>query len=434
MPPNFTPVSSSETAWNSLRKKCISNHDKTWTKKTDLTRQEVLQLTKILVSEPYFQCEEGFFNQSKGTPMGGPLSRFFADLIIENKIEAKIQSNRAWKGHFNWVRLVDDTFFNWTGTIDDLHRFKDFLNSLYGPIKWTMEIEENNTFHIFDIQLHRIGDKIETSVYRKPSASDRYLHFTSAQALHERLAAIHTLTKRAHDYCSTKALLEAELSYIKSIFVDNGFPLEVIENVLNRKSQQWESESNVDILDENANDTPEVDYSKAYYAPYHPKAAKMFRTLKKKFNIDCVYKKTTTLGNYFFKRRPKQDIWDTTHVCYQVPCGECPMKYIGHTKRKLRTRVLKEHKRSCEGDLSNIQPNQTNDNGIPFHHATTGHSFKFEDTIILERERNKFKRMVLEGMHIYSNKDNVVNIKSGLTIDNCWSPFVKELGFPGKGQ
>ena len=44
------------------------NRDKTWTKK-DLTRQEVLQLAKILVSKPYFQCEEGVFNQSKGTPM-----------------------------------------------------------------------------------------------------------------------------------------------------------------------------------------------------------------------------------------------------------------------------------------------------------------------------------------------------------------------------
>ena len=75
-----------------------------------------------------------------------------------------------------------------------------------------MEIKEINIFHIFDILLHRVGDKIEASVYRKPSASDRYLHFSSAQALHERLAAIHTLTKRAHDYCSTKALLEAELS------------------------------------------------------------------------------------------------------------------------------------------------------------------------------------------------------------------------------
>ena len=55
-------------------------------------------------------------------------------------------------------------------------------------------------------------------------------------------------------------------------------------------------------------------------------------------------------------------------------------------------------------------------------------------TVILEREKNKFKCMVLEGMHIYSNKDSVVNINSGLTIENCWAPFVKELGFPGKGQ
>ena len=97
------------------------------------------------------------------------------------------------------------------------------------------------------------------------------MHFTSAQALHKRLADIHTLTQRAHDYCSTKALLEAELSYIKSIFLDNGFPLDVIENVLNRKSQQWESDGNVDILDENTKDKPEVDYSKAYYAHINPK-------------------------------------------------------------------------------------------------------------------------------------------------------------------
>ena len=99
----------------------------------------------------------------------------------------------------------------------------------------------------------------------------------------------------------------------QSIFVDNGFPLEVIENVLNRKSQQWESEGNVDTLDENANNKPEVDYSKAYYAPYHPKAAKMFRTLRKKFNIDCVCKKTTTLiiGKFFSSNAGLNKIFGT---------------------------------------------------------------------------------------------------------------------------
>ena len=45
--------------------------------------------------------------------MGGPLSRLLADLLMENKIEAKIKADRKWKKSFNWVRLIDDTFMNW---------------------------------------------------------------------------------------------------------------------------------------------------------------------------------------------------------------------------------------------------------------------------------------------------------------------------------
>ena len=100
-----------------------------------------MQLVKCLVATPYFQCEMGFFKQEKGTPMGGPLSRLFADLVIENKIEKQISANRQWKRNFNWVRLVDDTFMNWTDSVERLEEFYSFLNSLYPPIKWTKEVE-----------------------------------------------------------------------------------------------------------------------------------------------------------------------------------------------------------------------------------------------------------------------------------------------------
>ena len=53
-------------------------------------------------------------------------------------------------------------------------------------------------------------------------------------------------------------------------------------------------------------------------------------------------------------------------------------QYIGQTKRKMITRI-REHEKSCEGDLSGIQPDISNDNGIPFHYATTGHHFLFQD-------------------------------------------------------
>ena len=85
-----------------------------------------------------------------------------------------------------------------------------------------------------------------------------------------------------------------------------------------------------------------------------------------------------------------------------------PEQYIGQTKRKLGTRI-REHEKSCEGDLSGILPDLNNDNGIPFHFATTGHVFSFEDTKILAREKNTFRRKVIEGIHIY-NKKNLVSI------------------------
>ena len=60
----------------------------------------------------------------------------------------------------------------------------------------------------------------------------------------------------------------------------------------------------------------------------------MFETPQKKFGITCVYKKTTTLGQLLFQRRPKKDKWNTSHIGYSVPCSNPPHQYISQTKRK----------------------------------------------------------------------------------------------------
>ena len=223
-----------------------------------------------------------------------------------------------------------------------------------------MEKEKDKQFHVFDISHIRNGSQVETTVYRKPSASDRYLHFTSAQAWHEKTAAIHTLTLRALNYCSTKELLDEELAYITQVFLDNGFPLASIQQIINMKTHKAEAKDPL-LLEETSEEEVPIDYSKCFYAPYHHQARKMFEVLKRKFNINSVYKKTTTLGNILFKRRPKKDIWNCTHVAYSVPCEHPPDQYIGQTKRKLQVRVC-EHERSCEGDLSSIEPDATNAN------------------------------------------------------------------------
>ena len=72
-----------------------------------------------------------------------------ADLIIENKIEAKIKANRRWKKLFNWVCLIGDTLMNWVGSEAKLDELFDYLNFVYPPIKWTMEKEGNGVDSTF---------------------------------------------------------------------------------------------------------------------------------------------------------------------------------------------------------------------------------------------------------------------------------------------
>ena len=157
-------------------------------------------------------------------------------------------------------------------------------------------------FNIFDTQLIRFGDKVETTVHRKPSASDRYLHFTSEQAWHEKTAAIHTLTLRAQNHHSNILidLLQQELGDMTHFCLDNGYPLPAIQWIIHMKTHSHEAYT-IEQLDENSVDESKIDDTLSFYAPYHPHARKLFYNLKtfKKFNFTSVFKmKLIQLNNW----------------------------------------------------------------------------------------------------------------------------------------
>jgi len=181
--------------------------DKKLHHKTNLTINQLMLLTNLCTAEPYFTCELGTFQQCEGTPMGGPLSSLLADLVLENKIEATITAHPKWGKQWDWIRKADDTFMEWEGSQQDLDAFYAYLNTLHPTIKWTREIEENGKISFLDVQIIRAPTGIQTTVYRKPSASDRYTHFTTAQAWREKIITITTLRQRAETYCSTDELL-----------------------------------------------------------------------------------------------------------------------------------------------------------------------------------------------------------------------------------
>ena len=149
----------------------------------------------------------------------------------------------AW----DWVRLIDDTLSVWQSENIFLDFF-GYLNTLHPSIKWTNETENKNKIATFDILILR------------PATSDRYIHYTSAQAWKEKASAI----------------------YIEPI--QNAYPENTVWRILYQDKREKKQKEPFDV-------------TKALHVPYHPRARRLYKILQEDFGLTISYKKTRTLGD-----------------------------------------------------------------------------------------------------------------------------------------
>ena len=91
----------------------------------------------------------------------------------------------------------------------------------------TSEGEEDNQVPYLYVMVRRKNGKILSTVFRKTTLSGQYLKRVSFCHHSRKIHLIKTLTLRALRICSP-SLLEPELEdFIKSVFFENGYPLEV---------------------------------------------------------------------------------------------------------------------------------------------------------------------------------------------------------------
>ena len=89
------------------------------------------------------------------------------------------------------------------------------LNSFHENIKFTFEIEKDNTIPFLDILIIRKPGKIETTVYRKKTCTNLYMNWYSFVPKSWKWGTLKTLVRRAHINCSTEKHLKEELNHIR---------------------------------------------------------------------------------------------------------------------------------------------------------------------------------------------------------------------------
>ena len=155
--------------------------------------------------------------------MGSPLTVALAEVRV-SEIESLALSSSADPPSL-YKHFVDDGISRYR---DAQHAeiFLQHLNSQSNDLVYTAEHPRSNDSLLFlDILLH---SDLSTSVYRKPTHTDSYTHYSTSAPQSTKDSLIRSLTRRAYDVCSPQHL-QNELQHIRKILLDNGYPRNHIE-------------------------------------------------------------------------------------------------------------------------------------------------------------------------------------------------------------
>ena len=135
------------------------------------------------------------YQQVFGTAMGSPVSVVIANMVMED-VEQRALATSPVKPFF-WKRYVDDVISAVSG--NEAERLSSHLNSVEPSIQFTLEREKDRNLSFLDLDVSiGVQGNLETSVYRKPTHTDKYLTFDSHQPIFHKKSAAKTLLRRAN--------------------------------------------------------------------------------------------------------------------------------------------------------------------------------------------------------------------------------------------
>ena len=222
-----TPIPQSiEIISNKLKK------DKTLKKRTLLALEDIVELLEFVLITTYFMFRGQVYQQKFGTAMGSPVSPIVANLFMEDLEQRAMESASAELRPTLWKRYVDDTLeVIKRGKVD---AWSAHLNNMdpTGSIKFTHEIEADNTIAFLDTLLERKEDgSVKVKVFRKKTHTNQYLAFDSHHPLHQKLGVPRTLLNRCDEIVTEEEDRKEERNTIKNALNICGYPDRTIKRV-----------------------------------------------------------------------------------------------------------------------------------------------------------------------------------------------------------
>ena len=284
--------------------------------------------------------------------MGSPVSVVVAEIVMQNIEEQALATYSETLSL--WLRYVDDTIT--TVHKNKIDEFHEHLNKQNTSIQFTKEIEENGKIPFLDYLVTRENNTLRTTVYRKPTHTDRLLDQTSYNPTSHKATTVRTLTRRAQIVCHSHDSLTYETKHLNTVFIKNNYSTDFGQTRYLCQTEQ------------------QLKQLIHHYSHYtlHTRDLRNHSTHTTTLqHPSCTQ---THLRRLLTNVKDKDEPENRPGAVYKIKCSDCQATYIGETGRNLTTR-LNEHKRATKkGDVNN---------NITEHHLKTSHTIDWDSATCL---------------------------------------------------
>ncbi|XP_048259316.1 uncharacterized protein LOC125384342 [Haliotis rufescens] len=196
---------------------------------TSLTTESIIALTTACISTTYFTWGDEYYQQIHSLPMGSPLSPILTEIYMTHFEQQALTTSPIQP--ICWYRKVDDTFVILKQDQDPTLLLQH-LNQQHPRVQFTIETEKDNQLPFLDVLVCRnAANRIQTSVYRKPTHTDQCIHFNSNHPLRTKTGIISALTKRAINLSSADP--KPEITHLRQVFTHlNNYPAKLVDKVI----------------------------------------------------------------------------------------------------------------------------------------------------------------------------------------------------------
>ena len=145
--------------------------------------------------------DQEFYKQHDGVAISSPFKPTFANFFLSYHKKIWLQKYPTEFKPVIYRRYINDSFLLFRSRYH-IEKFWNYLNRHHKNIRFTSEIENENSISFLDIKISRDNNKLTTSVYRKPTFSGVFTNFGSFIPKSYKYNLLFTLLHKAFKLCS----------------------------------------------------------------------------------------------------------------------------------------------------------------------------------------------------------------------------------------